>query len=85
VQSKGVLAVMKHFALNNQETHRNDGSSNVDERTLHEIYLPPFVGAVHAGVASVMCGCVRARACASVAFELITFLPVRADRVLGIA
>ena len=56
VQSQKVMAVMKHYALNNQETHRNDGSSNVDDRTMQEIYLPPFRGAVEAGVASVMCG-----------------------------
>jgi beta-glucosidase len=56
VQSQKVMAVMKHFALNSQEIHRNDGSSNIDERTFQEIYLPPFAGAVDAGVASVMCG-----------------------------
>ncbi len=42
VQSKGILACPKHFAANNQEYRRMSGSSNVDERTLHEIYLTAF-------------------------------------------
>ena len=50
IQSQGVMAQVKHLAGYN-------GSENVivDERTLHEIYLPAFEAAVHAGVASVMC------------------------------
>lgn len=50
IQNQGVMAQVKHLAGYN-------GSENVfiDERTLHEIYLPPFEAAVHAGVASVMC------------------------------
>ncbi|MFC1452947.1 glycoside hydrolase family 3 N-terminal domain-containing protein, partial [Verrucomicrobiota bacterium] len=42
VQSKGVGASLKHFACNNQEIHRGRGSSEVDERTLREIYLRQF-------------------------------------------
>ena len=42
VQSKGVSATVKHFAGNNQEWDRNFVSSDIDERTLHEIYLEPF-------------------------------------------
>ena len=46
LQSKGVAACAKHFAANNQETRRMSGESKVDERTLHEIYLPAFEAAV---------------------------------------
>ena len=42
VQSEGVGACVKHFAANNQETDRMRSSSDVDERTLREIYLPAF-------------------------------------------
>jgi beta-glucosidase len=55
VQSEGVLATVKHFAANNQEWDRNHVSSEVDERTLREIYLPAFERAVNeGGVAAVM-------------------------------
>jgi beta-glucosidase len=49
VQSQGVVATVKHFALNNQEVNRHDASSDVDERTLREIYLPAFEAAVTKG------------------------------------
>jgi len=55
VQSTGVVAVAKHFALNQQETDRDSTDVYVDERALWEVYYPPFVAAVEAGVASVMC------------------------------
>lgn len=42
VQSRGVAAVPKHFAVNNQETDRFRVSAQVDERALREIYLPAF-------------------------------------------
>ncbi|MBQ8884906.1 MAG: glycoside hydrolase family 3 C-terminal domain-containing protein [Clostridia bacterium] len=42
VQSKGVGACIKHFCVNNREIGRYYQSSEVDERTLHEIYLKPF-------------------------------------------
>ena len=54
VQSQGVMASVKHFALNNQETDRHHISSDADERTINEIYFPAFKAAVNAGVATVM-------------------------------
>ncbi len=42
VQSEGISACAKHFAVNNQETRRHSTSANVDERTLREIYLRAF-------------------------------------------
>ncbi len=42
VQSEGISACAKHFAVNNQETRRHSSSANVDERTLREIYLRAF-------------------------------------------
>jgi beta-glucosidase len=49
IQSQGVSATAKHFAGNNQEWDRNHVSSDMDERTLHEIYLPAFEAAVKQG------------------------------------
>ena len=46
VQSQGVIATVKHYALNNQEFNRHNGSVEVDERTMREIYLPAFEAAV---------------------------------------
>jgi beta-glucosidase len=46
VQSQGVSATIKHFMGNNQEFLRHDADSIVDERTMHEIYLPTFEAAV---------------------------------------
>ncbi len=55
VQEKGVMATVKHFAANNQERARHTMSSDVDERTLQEIYFPAFRKAVReAGVGAVM-------------------------------
>lgn len=55
VQSQGVMASVKHFAGNNQEFARHSVSSDIDERTLHEIYFPAFEKAVKkADVATVM-------------------------------
>ena len=56
VQSQGVLATVKHFAANNQETSRMTISAEVEARAMHEIYLPAFEAAVkEAGVWAVMC------------------------------
>jgi len=49
VQSKGVIATVKHFALNNQEYNRHNVDVEVDERTMREIYLPAFEAAVTKG------------------------------------
>jgi beta-glucosidase len=46
VQSQGVAATVKHFALNDQEFNRHNASVDVDERTMREIYLPAFEAAV---------------------------------------
>ncbi|ORY08615.1 beta-glucosidase [Clohesyomyces aquaticus] len=69
-QDAGVQATAKHYIGNEQETQRNpifnpNGtltdvlfeslSSNIDDRTLHELYLWPFANAVHAKCASFMC------------------------------
>ncbi len=56
VQSQGVGASVKHFAANNQETDRMRVSSDVDERTLREIYFPAFERVVRdSDPATVMC------------------------------
>jgi beta-glucosidase len=49
VQSQGVIATVKHYALNDQEFDRHNASSDVDERTMREIYLPSFEAAVTRG------------------------------------
>lgn len=56
IQSKGIIAEVKHYAANNQETNRFSVNEIINDRTLHEIYLPHFEAAVkdgHAG--TVMC------------------------------
>jgi len=55
VQGQGVMAVVKHFAFNEQETNRMIESSSVDRRTAWELYYPPFEAAVRAGAGAVMC------------------------------
>nr|WP_199079606.1 glycoside hydrolase family 3 C-terminal domain-containing protein [Pedobacter sp. ASV19] len=51
VQSEGVAACVKHFALNNQEEWRGHINVNVSDRALYEIYLPAFKAAVQEGKA----------------------------------
>jgi beta-glucosidase len=63
IQENGVIATAKHFLGNEQEEYRMDIiphglmkaiSSNIDDRTLHELYAWPFAEAVRAGVGAVM-------------------------------
>jgi beta-glucosidase-like glycosyl hydrolase len=64
MQSHGVIATIKHFLLNEQEMYRMDLpiphgvkkalSSNIDDRTLHELYAWPFAEGIRAGVGAVM-------------------------------
>ncbi|KAF1939632.1 beta-glucosidase 2 precursor [Clathrospora elynae] len=68
-QDAGVQACAKHWVGNEQETQRNPiygtddttatvqnaVSSNIDDRTMHELYMWPFANAVKAGAASLMC------------------------------
>ena len=49
VQSEGVIPSVKHFAANNEEFERHRIDAHVDERTMHEIYLPAFKAAVQEG------------------------------------
>lgn len=56
LQKNGVGASLKHFAVNSQETSRFVSDSQIDERTLRELYLPAFETAVRAAKpATVMC------------------------------
>ena len=54
IQAHNVIATVKHFALNSMENARFTVDVQVDERALHEVYLPHFKAVVDAGVASVM-------------------------------
>jgi beta-glucosidase len=54
IQSHNVAATIKHFALNSMENVRFTVDVRIDERTLHEVYLPHFRRAVGAGIATVM-------------------------------
>jgi beta-glucosidase len=51
LQSKGVAACVKHYALNNDEEYRHQVNAIVSDRALHEIYLPAFKAAVLEGKA----------------------------------
>jgi len=55
VQGQGVAAVAKHFAFNEQETHRMSMDAQVADRVKWELYYPPFKAAVEADVAAFMC------------------------------
>ena len=51
LQSKGVAACVKHYALNNDEEYRHQVNVVISDRALHEIYLPAFKAAVMEGKA----------------------------------
>jgi beta-glucosidase len=59
IQSEKVIACAKHYVDNNQEGPGHNGrlimDARVDARTQAEMYLPPFEGAIEAGVGSIMC------------------------------
>ncbi|KAK4063280.1 CAZyme family GH3 [Trichoderma aggressivum f. europaeum] len=61
IQGQGVITSTKHYIGNEQETNRNpEGntssvSSNIDDKTMHEVYLWPFQDAVRAGSGKIMC------------------------------
>ncbi|KAH6707820.1 beta-glucosidase-related glycosidase [Leptodontidium sp. MPI-SDFR-AT-0119] len=66
IQENGVVTSTKHFIGNEQELNRNPStnnqrqhvesvSSNIDDKTLHELYLWPFQDAVRAGSGNIMC------------------------------
>ncbi|RYC55604.1 hypothetical protein CHU98_g10607, partial [Xylaria longipes] len=62
IQSQGVITSTKHFIGNEQESYRNPTggdtesvSANIDDKTMHELYLWPFQDAVYAGTGNVMC------------------------------
>jgi beta-glucosidase len=55
-QKRHVIATIKHYVLNDQETGRNGGNSQADERTMRELYLLPFeIAAKEGRPGSVMC------------------------------
>ncbi len=54
LQSQGVMATLKHFLCNNNEHNRRIVNSKVDDRTIHEIYLPAFKAGIDAGGMAVM-------------------------------
>ena len=57
IQYNGVMATIKHFVGNDQETYRHASSSNIDMRALMDIYVEPFYRAIHdAKVVSIMSG-----------------------------
>jgi len=55
MQSRGIVATVKHFVFNQQETNRNSYNAEVDDKTAWELYYQPFQAAVDAGVGAAMC------------------------------
>lgn len=74
----------QHFVGNEQELHRNPrvdretnitieaSSSNIDDKTMHELYMWPFADAVHAGTASISMSSPTLRGSAMNALPLLT-------------
>jgi beta-glucosidase len=62
MQEAGVQACAKHFIGNEQERGREQMSSAMPDRVMHELYLWPFADAVKANVASFMCRLVSCQA-----------------------
>ncbi len=63
-QSQNVACCIKHFLANNQEWNRHQVSSDIDEQTMHEIYLPAFEAAVKdAKVACIMASYNKVNGC----------------------
>ena len=56
LQSEGVMANLKHFVCNDQETDRFLISADSTERTRQEIYYQPFRACVQSGAGSIMAG-----------------------------
>ena len=55
IQDAGVIACLKHFVANDQETYRKASSSNMDPKTLMDIYAEPFYRSIHeANLGSIM-------------------------------
>ena len=54
MQSTGTASTLKHFIGNELESHRRGTNSIMDERTLHEIYMPAFKAGIDAGALAVM-------------------------------
>ena len=55
IQDSGVIACLKHFVGNDQETYRKASSSNMDMQTLMDIYAEPFYRSIHeANLGSIM-------------------------------
>ncbi len=54
MQGTGTIATLKHFVANNTDYKRRTSNSVVDERTMHEIYLPGFEAGINAGAMAVM-------------------------------
>jgi beta-glucosidase len=57
IQGEGVIPSVKHFAANNEEFERHRIDAKIDERALHEIYLPAFKAAVQEGGAWAVMSC----------------------------